>query len=200
MLRYVKDQYAQYLRKELSPTRDRRIPDSRVHCVIYFISPSGHGLKPLDIVVMKKLGELCNLIPVIAKSDMLTLQERADFKLRVKEEMTFHGITVFPTNTAEFNVDPEDVPLDDTIRKIIPFAIVGSETTIQSADGKVVRVRKNKSGMVNVEDPSHCEFVHLRNFLIRTHMHSLMDATDSVHYEHFRTRQLLALKEATKSQ
>eukprot|EP00158_Paraphelidium_tribonemae_P003560 Partr_v1_DN26227_c2_g2_i13_m48604 putative Septin 3 len=41
--RYIKDQYAMYLRKELSPTRDKRIADSRVHCVLYFIAPSGHS-------------------------------------------------------------------------------------------------------------------------------------------------------------
>ena len=30
-----------------------------------------------------------------------------------------------------------------------------------------VRGRKNRWGVVNVEDSNHCEFVHLRNFLLR---------------------------------
>jgi len=34
-------------------------------------------------------------------------------------------------------------------------------------DGKSVRGRKNRWGVVNVEDANHCEFVHLRNFLTR---------------------------------
>lgn len=34
-------------------------------------------------------------------------------------------------------------------------------------DGKQVRGRKNRWGVVNVEDERHCEFVHLRNFLTR---------------------------------
>lgn len=34
-------------------------------------------------------------------------------------------------------------------------------------DGKTVRGRKNRWGVVNVEDANHCEFVHLRNFLTR---------------------------------
>lgn len=34
-------------------------------------------------------------------------------------------------------------------------------------DGKSVRGRKNRWGVVNVEDSKHCEFVHLRNFLTR---------------------------------
>ena len=35
-------------------------------------------------------------------------------------------------------------------------------------DGKSVRGRKNRWGVVNVEDANHCEFVHLRNFLTRS--------------------------------
>ena len=34
-------------------------------------------------------------------------------------------------------------------------------------DGKTVRGRRNRWGVVNVEDSNHCEFVHLRNFLTR---------------------------------
>lgn len=34
-------------------------------------------------------------------------------------------------------------------------------------DGRSVRGRKNRWGVVNVEDSTHCEFMHLRNFLTR---------------------------------
>jgi len=37
----------------------------------------------IDIVVLKKLAEVVNVVPVIAKSDSLTLEERALFKQRV---------------------------------------------------------------------------------------------------------------------
>jgi hypothetical protein len=49
---------------------------------------------------------------------------------------------------------------------MIPFAVVGSERTVL-VDGKPVRGRKNRWGVVNVENEAHCEFVHLRNFLTR---------------------------------
>lgn len=45
---------------------------------------------------MKKLSEISNLIPVIAKSDSLTPEERVAFKKRIKEEIDFHGIKVYP--------------------------------------------------------------------------------------------------------
>lgn len=49
---------------------------------------------------------------------------------------------------------------------MIPFAVVGSERNV-IIDGKSVRGRKNRWGVVNVEDETHCEFVYLRNFLTR---------------------------------
>ena len=43
-----------YLRDESGLNR-KNIVDNRVHCCFYFISPYGHGLKPLDIDFMKQL-------------------------------------------------------------------------------------------------------------------------------------------------
>lgn len=38
----------------------------------------------------------------------------------------------------------------------------------------------------SVENQSHCDFVKLRNMLIRSHMHDLKDVTCDVHYENYR--------------
>lgn len=59
------------------------IVDNRVHACVYFIQPTGHSLKPLDIEVMRRLHTKVNLIPVIAKSDTLTDEEIMSFKARV---------------------------------------------------------------------------------------------------------------------
>lgn len=37
--------------------------------------------------------------------------------------------------------------------------------------------------------------MYLRNFLTKTHLQDLIDTTSMVHYESFRSKQLLALKE-----
>lgn len=47
------------------------------------------SLKPIDIVVLKKLSEVVNVVPVIAKSDSLTIDERAAFKQRVNMNSHF---------------------------------------------------------------------------------------------------------------
>ena len=61
----------------------------------------------------------------------------------------------------------------------------------------VVRGRQNRWGTINVEDERHCEFVYLRDFLTRTHLQDLIETTSQIHYESFRAKQLLALKESS---
>lgn len=51
-----------------------------------------------------------------------------------------------------------------------------------------------------VENENHCEFIHLRNFLTRTHLQDLIETTSLIHYESFRSKQLLALKENGQQQ
>ena len=84
IIKYIKDQHSAYLRKELTAQRDRHIQDTRIHCCLFFINPTGHSLRPIDIIVMKKLSEVVNVVPVIAKSDSLTLEERDAFKQKVR--------------------------------------------------------------------------------------------------------------------
>lgn len=74
---------------------------------------------------------------------------------------------------------------------------MGSERNVV-VDGKAVRGRKTRWGVINVEDENHCEFIHLRNFLTRTHLQDLIETTAQIHYEAFRAKQLLAIKESTQ--
>ena len=41
-----------------------------------------------------------------------------------------------------------------------------------------------------IENMEHCDFVPLRNMLIRTHLQDLKEVTNNVHYENFRCRKL----------
>ncbi|KAG0145814.1 hypothetical protein CROQUDRAFT_658191 [Cronartium quercuum f. sp. fusiforme G11] len=194
IIKYIKDQHSAYLRKELTAMRDRYIQDTRIHCCLYFIAPTGHTLKPIDIIVMKKLSEVVNVVPVIAKSDSLTLEEREAFKVRIRDELHYHNIRLYPFDSDDH--DTEEMQLNEAIRNMIPFAVVGSERNV-IIDGKPVRGRKNRWGVINVENEQHCEFNYLRNFLTRTHLQDLIETTAQIHYEAFRSKQLLALKESS---
>lgn len=142
--------------------------------------------------MLKKLSDVVNVVPVIAKSDSLTLEERQAFKERIKEEFVFHNLRMYPYDNDE--QDEEERAMNTNIKDMIPFAVVGSENSIV-VNGRSVRGRQNRWGVINVEDENHCEFVSLRNFLTRTHLQDLIETTSQIHYETFRAKQLLALKE-----
>ena len=78
----IEQRYDAYLDAENKVNR-MNIVDNRIHACVFFIQPTGHSLKPLDIEVMRRLHTKVNLIPVIAKSDTLTDEEIASFKARV---------------------------------------------------------------------------------------------------------------------
>lgn len=53
---YVDAQFEAYLQEELKIKRSLfDYHDSRVHVCLYFISPTGHSLKTLDLLTMKSL-------------------------------------------------------------------------------------------------------------------------------------------------
>lgn len=78
----IEQRFDTYLEAENKVNRSN-IVDNRIHACVYFIQPTGHSLKPLDIEVMRRLHTKVNLIPVIAKADTLTDEEVALFKERV---------------------------------------------------------------------------------------------------------------------
>ncbi|KAJ1742164.1 cell division control protein [Coemansia sp. RSA 989] len=197
VVKYIKDQHAAYLESELKPQRARIIEDSRVHACLYFLNPGSRGLRPLDVEVLRRLTEVTNVIPVIAKADSMTVEERTLFKRRVKEEMAFHRIAVYPYACEDD--DDEDRMLNASIRELVPFAVVGSEEVIDVA-GSPVRGRRHGWGVINIFDESHCDFVHLRNFMLRTHLSDLIEVTAQRHYEQFRTSQLRQIKELRAQQ
>lgn len=83
IIEFLDDQHESYMLQEQQPRRSDKI-DLRVHACLYFIRPTGHTLKPLDIEVMKRLCTRVNLIPVVAKADTLSPADLAKFKQRVR--------------------------------------------------------------------------------------------------------------------
>ncbi|XP_022656519.1 protein peanut-like isoform X4 [Varroa destructor] len=202
LIDFIEDKYAEYLQEETKIQRSAHIVDNRVHCCLYFIAPSGHGLKSLDVEVMKKLHDKVNIVPVIAKADTFTPEECQLFKRRIQNELTQHGIKVydFPSlNEISENgsmevggsdgTDLKNGTVSKSIKDRLPFAIVGSNALIEIG-GKKVRARKYPWGTVEVDSIEHCDFIPLRNVLIRSHMQDLKEVTHNCHYEHFRVRKL----------
>uniref|UniRef100_A0A671RH82 Septin n=1 Tax=Sinocyclocheilus anshuiensis TaxID=1608454 RepID=A0A671RH82_9TELE len=185
---HIDSKFEDYLNSESRVNR-RQMPDSRVHCCLYFIAPSGHGLKPLDIEFMKRLHEKVNIIPLIAKADTLTPEECQQFKKQIMREILEHKIKIYEFPETD---DEEENKIVKTIKDQLPLAVVGSNTIIEVNDKKV-RGRQYPWGVAEVENGDHCDFTLLRNMLIRTHMQDLKDVTNNVHYENYRSRKLAAV-------
>ncbi|XP_069398138.1 septin-9 isoform X2 [Ovis canadensis] len=187
IMKFINDQYEKYLQEEVNINRKKRIPDTRVHCCLYFIPATGHSLRPLDIEFMKRLSKVVNIVPVIAKADTLTLEERVYFKQRITADLLSNGIDVYPQK--EFDEDSEDRLVNEKFREMIPFAVVGSDHEYQ-VNGKRILGRKTKWGTIEVENTTHCEFAYLRDLLIRTHMQNIKDITSTIHFEAYRVKRL----------
>ncbi|XP_053758240.1 septin-5-like isoform X1 [Panthera pardus] len=181
---YVDQQFEQYFRDESGLNR-KNIQDNRVHCCLYFISPFGHGLRPVDVGFMKALHEKVNIVPLIAKADCLVPSEIRKLKERIREEIDKFGIHVYQFPECDSDEDEDFKQQDRELKESAPFAVIGSNTVVE-AKGQRVRGRLYPWGIVEVENQAHCDFVKLRNMLIRTHMHDLKDVTCDVHYENYR--------------
>ncbi|KAK3943853.1 Septin-domain-containing protein [Diplogelasinospora grovesii] len=187
----IEQRFDAYLDAENKVNR-MNIVDNRIHACVFFIQPTGHSLKPLDIEVMKRLHTKVNLIPVIAKSDTLTDEEITAFKHRILADIKYHKVQIFEGPRYELD-DEETIAENNEIMSKVPFAVVGATNEITNADGRRVRGRRYPWGVIEVDNEEHCDFVKLRQMLIRTHMEELKEHTNNILYENYRTDKLIAM-------
>lgn len=138
---FLERQYDDILAEESRIKRNPRFRDNRVHALLYFITPTGHSLREMDIELMRRLSPRVNVIPVIGKADTMTKSELAAFKKRVMEDIEHYGIPVynFPYDVEED--DEETIQDNSELRALMPFAIVGSEDEVV-INGEPVRARQ----------------------------------------------------------
>lgn len=73
-------------------------------CIKFFFY---YRLKPLDIEFMKQLHNKVNIVPVIAKADVLTKKEMLKLKTRVMEEINANGIKIYPLPDCDSDEDED---------------------------------------------------------------------------------------------
>lgn len=183
---YIDEQFEKYLQEELKIKRDLvNFHDSRVHVCLYFLAPTGHSIRALDLVTMKALDKKCNIIPIIAKSDTISKSELDTFKTNIMSELKNNGVEIYT-----FPVDDETVAeVNREMNDMLPFAVVGSRDKVKVGEG-FVRGREYPWGVVEIENELHCDFVKLREMLIRTNMEDLREVTHRKHYELYRRGKL----------
>ncbi|XP_066863091.1 septin-10 isoform X1 [Kogia breviceps] len=195
---YIDAQFEAYLQEELKIKRSLfNYHDSRIHVCLYFISPTGHSLKTLDLLTMKSLDSKVNIIPVIAKADAISKTELQKFKIKLMSELVSNGVQIYQFPTDDETIAKINASMNQTRNACgacsghLPFAVVGSMDEVKVGN-KMVKARQYPWGIVQVENENHCDFVKLREMLICTNMEDLRDETHTRHYELYRRRKLEA--------
>ncbi|KAF9462473.1 Septin-domain-containing protein [Collybia nuda] len=186
---YLERQYDDILAEQSRIKRNPRFRDNRVHALLYFIPPTGHALREMDIELMRRLSPRVNVIPVIGRADSLTPNELRAFKKRVMEDIEYYDIPVynFPYDIEED--DEETIQDNMELRALLPFAVIGSEDVIE-IEGEPVRARIYPWGIAEVDNPQHSDFVRLRGAILGSHLGDLKSLTEDVLYETYRTEKL----------
>ncbi|XP_020740352.1 septin-1 isoform X2 [Odocoileus virginianus] len=115
VVRFIEEQFEQYLRDESGLNR-KNIQDSRVHCCLYFISPFGRGLRPLDVAFLRAVHEKVNIIPVIGKADALMPKETQALKQKIREQLKEEEINIYQFPECDSDED-EDFKRQDAEMK-----------------------------------------------------------------------------------
>eukprot|EP00038_Savillea_parva_P022084 m.36789 g.36789 ORF g.36789 m.36789 type:complete len:365 (-) comp5441_c0_seq1:13-1107(-) len=182
---YIDGAFREYLAGESQADRSKLV-DRRVHCLLYFLRASPTGLSALDLAALRQLHSRVNVVPLLAKADTLTLNERHAARQAVRTQLATEGISVFNPG-----FDPDDPPQVQhecqALGQAMPFAVIGS---LECPNGGGVRGRKYHWGVAEVDNPAHCDVGLLKRMLIETHLHDLRGLTEEVHYETFRKKVL----------
>lgn len=196
---FLKQQFDLVLAEETRIKRNPRFVDTRVHCLLYFITPTGHGLRDLDISTMKRLAKYVNIIPVIGRADSFTLEEIQHFKQQIKIDIERFNVPVFQFDNFVSEYDEaEDYDLIQECKfltRLQPFAIIASEQDFEIKDTntgetKVVKARQYPWGLVDVNNPKYSDFPILKSVLLGSHLQDLKDLTHDFLYETYRTERL----------
>lgn len=179
---YIDEQFAHYYKQESSYDR-RQMQDKRIHCLFFFIYSAGHGLSELDLDFLKAVHEKVHIIPIIARSEVFTEEERALFKRRVKEDLEKNNIDVYQMP----DPDPEDT--DDIkrsireIRSAMPFAV----TSMKLMPDCTPTFYGLNYGKIDPFNRDHSDFLLLKTML-HMQMPDLCDSTHEKLYEEYRQK------------
>ncbi|KAI3373845.1 hypothetical protein L3Q82_022425 [Scortum barcoo] len=166
---YIDTQFENYLQEELKIKRSLfNYHDTRIHICLYFIAPTGHSLKSLDLVTMKKNwtasscipkaeAVMVNIIPIIAKADTISKSELHKFKIKIMSELVSNGVQIY-----QFPTDDEAVSeINASMNAHLPFAVVGSVEEVKVGN-KTVRARQYPWGVVQ---GGHGFMIFLRKYV-----------------------------------
>lgn len=183
ILSYLKLQFDRFLAEETKIKRNPDYEDTRVHTLLFFISPN--GLKSTDLKFLNKVKELVNIIPVISKADTLTKTETINLRRNIIKKFNENSIPIFDFDFGGINSE-----IFKNLSEKIPFGIISDDWT---DSGDYPKPRRYHWGVPEPTDSTHCDFNLLKEILFSACTENLIDVTENEIYENYRTNILSSL-------
>ena len=186
VMSYLEQQFDIVLAEETRIKRNPRFEDTRVHVALYFIEPTGHGLREVDVELMKSISKYTNVLPIITRADSFTKEELIQFRKNIMFDVERYNVPIY-----KFEVDPEDDDLESmeenqALASLQPFAIITSET--RNSEGRYVR--EYPWGVISIDDEKISDLKVLKNVLFGSHLQEFKDTTQNLLYENYRSEKL----------
>lgn len=183
VMSYLEQQFDIVLAEETRIKRNPRFEDTRVHVALYFIEPTGHGLREVDVELMKSISKYTNVLPIITRADSFTKEELTQFRKNIMFDVERYNVPIY-----KFEVDPEDDDLESmeenqALASLQPFAIITSDT--RDSEGRYVR--EYPWGIISIDDDKISDLKVLKNVLFGSHLQEFKDTTQNLLYENYRS-------------
>lgn len=93
---HVREQLLNHISYELDSNRvHREYEDCRVHVCLYFISPHATELSTLDLSSLREISQYTNVLLVVGKADLMTVDEQHYQSQTILEQCQEHQIPLF---------------------------------------------------------------------------------------------------------
>ena len=140
--------------------------DSRIHCVFYFIAP--HRLKEIDVEFITQLAPLVPILPVVAKSDIMTVKERNAFLTLVKEKIEKISGALGEPAVYDFSGDDVDATPGDGVHQDEVPPPVGGLLRVPNLFSIVSDASSERAypwGTLKIDDENVSDFRRLQGIL-----------------------------------
>lgn len=155
--------------------RDASRQDRRYHICLYLIPPWTTRLRQIDLVLLKQLSTLVNILPVLSRSDAYTSTELLQMKNQIRHDLSFHQISTF-IPTFDMSDDEKYADQMKMLEAFQPFALVGAGESRQQV---------YPWGIVLIDSDQIFDFPRFTSILVRHCYMGLIQRTDEF-YESFR--------------
>lgn len=166
----ILNRYEEYHMEE---DRGANVRDRRIHACVYFLTPRAPP-RDADISLMKQIGGVTNLVPLLSKADMLTQEDSRGMKKSIFSSLVAEQVQLF------------DSILIDEQKKVVEL---GFFPMPYSTPGRVYgHAQEPMAG----ERRSHtdAEVSAIRDLLIRSHAVDLLEVMEK-YYEKYRRNKLV---------